>query len=77
MTVEEAARILREMYVGSDKGEMVLQCHLFGITYADELDRLSVREILEVARLPTSYSTEISKGRKLAKYVAPRGSDGR
>ena len=47
MTVEEAARILREMYVGSDKGEMVLQFHLFGITYADELDRLSVREILE------------------------------
>ena len=72
MTIEKAARILREMYSRAQTGDRALQFHLFGIVYADDLRRLSVRQILYVADLPASYSTEISKGRKLGKYVVVR-----
>ena len=75
MTNQEAARTLREMYSGARKGDVALQFLLFGIKYAADLDRLNVSQILEAAELPPSYSTEISKGRKLARYVVLKASD--
>ncbi len=75
MTNQEAARTLREMYSGARKGDVALQFLLFGIQYADALDSLNVSQILQMAQLPASYSTEISKGRKLARYVVLKVSD--
>ena len=60
------------MYVGAPHGEQVAHIHLFGITYADELDHLTNAEIVRQAGIRESYITEVAKGRKLAKYVCPR-----
>jgi len=45
--------------------------HLFGIKYASEIRTLNVpiKRIVELANLPESYATEVSKGIKLAIYV--------
>ena len=69
MNISEAANILRGMYLGAPQGEKVAQIHLFGIKYARELESMSLSDILVGAGLPESYETEVSKGRKLAKYV--------
>ena len=70
MTVDEAARILRKMYEdGSRMDRSVTAVHLFGIKYADELNRLPIKEIVLRAGLYESYQTEIGKGRNLAEYV--------
>ena len=72
MTVDEAARILREMYDAGatrGRGRMTTAIHLFGIRYADDLSRLSIREILVQARLSHTYQTEVNKGIRLAEYV--------
>ena len=70
MTVDEAARILRGMYdAGEGRGLMVTAIHLFGIRYADDLSRLSIKEILLHAGMSDTYQTEVSKGIRLAGYV--------
>ena len=70
MNVDQAARELRRMY---DRGirlqEVGQHLHLFGIIYADQLESLSVQEVVDRAGIPPSYYTEVSKGRNLAKYV--------
>ena len=77
--VNQAVRLLRGAYAKAPKGEKVLGIHLFGIKYADELQKLisdgtSIKEIVEKAHplgdSKGSYVTEISKGMKLAKYVS-------
>ena len=57
MTVDEAARILREMYDAGAQGRglMTTGIHLFGIRYADDLSRLSIKDILSRAGLRPSY----------------------
>ena len=70
MTVDEAARILRGMYdAGEGRGLMVTAIHLFGIRYADDLSRLSIKEILLHAGMSEKYQTEVYKGIRLAGYV--------
>ena len=70
MTVDEAARILRGMYdAGEGRGLMVTAIHLFGIRYADDLSRLSIKEILLHAGMRDTYQTEVYKGMRLAGYV--------
>ena len=72
MTVDEAARMLKEMYaVGATKGRgrATTGIHLFGIKYADELSGLSVKEIVLKAGISDKYVTEVNKGRRLAEYV--------
>ena len=69
MTPEEAGRKLREMYDAAPYGEKAAHIHLFGIKYADELDGLTNMDIVRQAGIYESYSTEVAKGRKLAKYV--------
>ena len=76
MSAGEAAEILRRMYQEAPKGEMVAQIHLFGIKYAHELQRLSISDVVELAGISSRYVTEVSKGRKLAKYVTVRESNG-
>ena len=41
---------------------------LFGIAHADELDRVSLRDLVKAAGIPTPYATEIRKGMRLADY---------
>ena len=69
MLSEEAGRLLRQMYDTAPRGDRLLQFHLFGIRYADQIEGLSNHAIIVKAGLPVSYETEIAKGRKLAKYV--------
>ena len=70
MNVDQAARELRRMYDrGSRLQEVQQHIHLFGIIYADQLESLSVQEVVDRAGIPPSHSTEVSKGRNLAKYV--------
>ena len=42
---------------------------LFGIRYADDLSRLSIKEILLYAGMSDTYQTEVYKGIRLAGYV--------
>ena len=46
-----------------------MHLHLFGIIYADALARFSPNAVVQRAGISGSYSTEVNKGRKLAKYV--------
>ena len=57
MTVDEAARILRGMYYAGAQGRglMTTAIHLFGIRYADDLSRLSIKEILLHAGMSDKY----------------------
>ena len=73
MTLGEAAEKLGEMYQkGAALNEQTTQIHLFAITYADEIEGMSLPEILSRAGMPASYKTEQRKGIKLAKYVQPK-----
>ena len=69
MDATEAADILRGMYLGARKGEMVVQIHLFGIKYAKQLQGLSLSDVVSQAGLSSTYVTEVNKGRNLSKYV--------
>jgi len=69
VTIEEAAKALQRMCATAEKGEKVVQIHLFGIKYADQLDGMSLPDIAVGAGLGESFKTEIRKGMKLAKYV--------
>lgn len=71
MTEQELAMRLKEMYENSH-GEKTTMIHLFGIMYAEEIKMSDTtpKEILKIANMPESYQTEISKGIRLAKYVA-------
>ena len=75
MTTDEAIRILREMYrQGLASGESRTQAHLFGIMYAAELARFTIKQLDAIGLEATDgkarkYGTEIDKGRRLAKYV--------
>jgi hypothetical protein len=57
------------MYRGAPEGEKVAHIHLFGIQYASDLEYIPIRDVVIQAGLPDSYATEVSKGKKLAKYV--------
>ena len=69
MTIDEAAAILSRMYRHAQPDEKVVQIHLFGIRHADDIQNMSASEIAIRAGIPRSYGTEISKGRRLAKFV--------
>ncbi len=72
--IDQASEILAQMYQEASPGEKVLSIHLFGIKYADQIEGMSVKEIVAGAGLPESYTTEINKGINLAKYVEMRQS---
>ena len=69
MTAEEASEKLREYYLTAPDGEKAIQAILFGIEYAEQIEDLTSPEIVRRAGVPSSYNTEVSYGRQLAKYV--------
>ena len=72
MKIEEAARLLRDMYDKAPVGEKATSIHRFGIKYAKEIGSMSPKELVDRAELPASYRTEIRKMIKLAEYVKLR-----
>jgi hypothetical protein len=73
MTINEAAKLLKAMVEqGKAANEIVVQIHLFGITYADEIAGMSLPELTQRAGISETYKTEIRKGMNLARYVQRR-----
>ncbi|MBL7769306.1 MAG: hypothetical protein JNK20_10040 [Flavipsychrobacter sp.] len=72
MTLNQLSSTLKEMYSNAPKKEQVTMVHLFGIKYAEHLQKIGVREVVQQSGLPISYNTEINKGINLAKYVSPK-----
>ncbi len=72
MALQELVKILHDMYFNSEDKETAAMIHLFGIKYSKEINDLNIskKELAKAAGLRESYGTEISKGVKLAKYVA-------
>jgi len=73
MNVKELGLKLREMYIDAPKGDSVAMIHLFGITFANEINKFDnpKKEIIKISGISESYITELSKGIKLADYVVP------
>lgn len=71
MTAIQLASRLKEAYENAPYGEKVLQIHLFGIRYADELRNCDSKpdKIAREALNKPRFGTEIYKGMRLAKYV--------
>lgn len=71
MTTFELGSKLREMYENAMDSNQVAMIHLFGILYTDEIDRANATnsEVIRAAGINSSYQTELSKGRKLSKFV--------
>ncbi|WP_339847690.1 hypothetical protein MKY42_32185 [Paenibacillus sp. FSL W7-1088] len=74
MTVDELGEILNNMYRNAPDGDQVVNIHLFGVKYADIINRndFSVKEIVIASGISLSYTTEVSKGIKLSKYVVTK-----
>jgi len=74
MTENELGRILKEMYDNAPEGYQVANIHLFGVKYAAMIhdNNFKAIDIVRASGINQSYSTEVSKGIKLAKYVIPR-----
>lgn len=69
MRIDDASKILADMYAKAEPKEKALAIHLFAIKYADQIRDMSAKEIAVGAGLPESYKTEIRKGINLSKYV--------
>ncbi|WP_339192790.1 hypothetical protein [Paenibacillus sp. FSL W8-1287] len=74
MNVQELGKILWEMYNKAPHGKQVAKIHLFGVKYADIIQRnnYSVKDIVAASGINISYATEVSKGIKLSEYVVPK-----
>ncbi|KHL95883.1 hypothetical protein QW71_09755 [Paenibacillus sp. IHB B 3415] len=74
MNVQELGRILSEMYRMAPHGKQVAKIHLFGVRYADVIQKnhYSVKDIVTASGIKISYATEVSKGIKLSEYVVPK-----
>jgi hypothetical protein len=68
----DLVRALREAWADAPRGEVVVRVHLFGIDHAEELEGLSLPELVAAAGIPKPYATEIHKGMRLAEYVRRR-----
>jgi hypothetical protein len=70
----DLAKELKKMYSKAPTGDQVAHIHLFGVKYADHIQKnhYRVSEIVELSGISRSYSTEVSKGIKLSKYVLPK-----
>jgi len=71
MTYNDLVKILTAIYDNADAGEKVLEIHLFGIKYANEIRNTgeSIHQFSIDAGLGKYYGSEISKGMKLANHV--------
>lgn len=69
MDIKQAADKLRDMYNNAPDKERVTFIHLFGIKYAQEVDSMSIPELVKESGISKSFATEVYKGIRLAKYV--------
>lgn len=71
MSINELGIILNQMYSKAPTGEQVAHIHLFGIKYGDIItnNKYKITDIIKASDINSSYSTELSKGIKLSKYV--------
>lgn len=79
MTEKELGQILCNVYKNAPRNEVVLQIDLFGIEYAEAIRTSGclIKDIVKSAEIKPSYATEISKGMKLADYVALKKRGGK
>ena len=79
MNKSDLGLILSDMYSNAPDRDQVAQIHLFGIEYADVINRegnkISTKEIAREAGISESYATEINKGIRLAKYVRKKDEE--
>lgn len=70
----DLAKKLHDMYSNAPEGYQVAHIHLFGVKYADAIQRnhYKISEIVSLSGIRPSYATEVSKGIKLSKYVLPK-----
>ena len=71
MNEQDLIKILKKEYTSAKRTEKAVSIHLFGIKYAADLNQpnCKLKKIAREATSHHSYSSEISKGIKLAKYV--------
>ena len=60
-----------DSYQNAKKGEKVTMIHLFGIKHSEELREVGVSEVIKESGIHSTYTTELGKGIKLARYVKP------
>ncbi len=69
MEIQELADILRDMYDTAPEGEKNAHLCLFGIAYADELNRFPPTKVRNLSGIRRHALNHINLGRHLAKYV--------
>ena len=72
MDINEAAEILRLAFYETPRRQRKLACYLFGIRYADDLGKMTSRQIgemVEMADVPARFKVEVREGIRLAEYV--------
>lgn len=67
--LRDLSGVLHDAWAQAPEGEIVVRIHLFGIKYADELQGVDLRALVDAAEIPKPYATEIRKGMRLADYV--------
>ena len=73
MTIDEAAKLLREMRENAAYGEVPIQTMMFAIKYHDQIEGFSKAELSRVATgKRTTCDVELEYGVKLAQYVTLR-----
>ena len=70
--VDELALKLRRRCEAPGLGGKVVEIHLFGIEFADDLMTVPISSVISRAGLQESYKTELRKGINLAPYVSMR-----
>ena len=71
-TVNDLGNILGDMYQNAPKNEKITMIYLFGVKYADEVNEIGVREVIEQSGIYSTFKTELRKAVNLAKYVIPK-----
>ena len=71
-TINELGKTLSEMYTNAPKNEQVTMIHFFGVKFAEDIQKVGVREVIEQSGKHSSYITELNKAVKLAKYVTSK-----
>lgn len=72
MKLQELGNELFRMYEeGKNRSMAVPSIILFGIKYGKEIEAngYNAREVVDAAKLKSSYTTELHKGMKLASYA--------
>jgi len=74
MTENELDKILKEMYENAPQGCQVANFHLFGVKYTKIIKNSNQKaaDIIKASGIHTSYTTELSKEIKLARYVVSK-----